>query len=66
MKPQDSVRPDERLAYTVDESALVAGLGRNSIYKLINEGVLPSRKVAGRRLVLREDLQAVLRGAKQA
>jgi hypothetical protein len=54
----------EKLAFTVDQACYAAGLGRNSIYDLMNAGTLPSRKVAGRRLILREDLLAVLRGAK--
>jgi len=64
MRPTDTIRPEERIAYTLDEACLVIGLGRNSIYNLINEGTLPSRKVAGRRLILREDLLAIARGAK--
>ena len=67
MKTQDGTRPEiyvDKLAYTVDQACWAAGLGRNSLYDLMNSGTLPSRRVAGRRLILREDLLAVLRGAK--
>ena len=67
MKTQDDTRPEihvDKLAYTVDQACWAAALGRNSLYDLMNAGTLPSRRVAGRRLILREDLLAVLRGAK--
>jgi excisionase family DNA binding protein len=57
------ITPEDRLAFTIDQSCQVTGLGRNSIYQLIGRGVLPSRKLGGRRLILREDLEAVLKSA---
>jgi excisionase family DNA binding protein len=54
------IRPDERLALRVNDAALMAGLGRSSIYKLIDNGRLRSTKVGGRRLILRESLQQLL------
>jgi excisionase family DNA binding protein len=68
MKSRDDARIEEvhsdKLAFTIDQACAAAGLGRNSIYDLMNSGTLPSRRVAGRRLILREDLLAVLRGGK--
>jgi excisionase family DNA binding protein len=54
------IRPDERLALRINDAALMAGLGRSTIYSLINDGKLRSTKVGGRRLVLRESLQELL------
>lgn len=59
-----NIAPDERLAMGVNTAAAISGLGRNSIYRLISDGILPSRKIAGRRLILREDLIAVLHGER--
>lgn len=46
----------ERIAYSVAEAATVSGLGRTTLYSLMREGVLPSRMIAGRRLIRRDDL----------
>jgi excisionase family DNA binding protein len=54
------IRPDERLALRINDAALMAGLGRSTIYSLINDGKLRSTKVGGRRLVLRASLQELL------
>jgi excisionase family DNA binding protein len=57
---QAIIRPDERLALRINDAALMAGLGRSTIYSLINDGKLRSTKVGGRRLVLRASLQELL------
>ncbi len=49
-----------KLAYRVDEAVRVSGLGRTTIYAAIKEGQLKAIKVAGRRLILRRDLEAFL------
>lgn len=49
-------------ALRINDAAGIAGLSRATINKLIYAGQLPSRVVAGRRLVLRTDLNAFLRG----
>ena len=41
----------EPLALRVNDAARVTGIGRTSLYELINEGKLKTGKVAGRRLV---------------
>ena len=55
-----NVQPEERLALRINDAVAVSGLSRSSLYNLINEGTLPSRKIAGRRLILREDLRRLL------
>lgn len=50
----------ERLAYSVAEVGEVTGLGRTTIYKLINQDALPSLKVGRRRLIKAEDVLKLL------
>ena len=55
-----------KLAYQIDEAARASGLGKTSLYKLISEGKLKAIKAAGRRLILRDDLEAYLRSCREA
>jgi excisionase family DNA binding protein len=57
---QTILRPDERLALRINDAVQVSGLSRSTIYKLLAAGTLRAVKVGGRRLILREDLQALL------
>jgi excisionase family DNA binding protein len=50
------------LAYSVREAAQISNLGRSTIYKLIAQGELRARKAYGRTLILRDDLEAFLKG----
>ena len=43
-----------------EEAAVVAGLGRTTVFKLIAEGALPARKVGKKTIVLRADLMRFL------
>lgn len=54
--------PIDKLAYHVDEASEASGVGRSKLYEEIKEGRLRSVKVGGRRLILHEDLVALLRG----
>lgn len=45
-----------RLAYRVDEAAVLLGISRTFIYRLIEKGDLKSFKLGRRRLVLKSDL----------
>lgn len=49
-------------AVRINDAVQLSGLSRSSLYSLMNEGKLPSRMVAGRRLILRADLVALLQG----
>lgn len=53
----------EKLAFQINEACLATGLGRTTIYDEIKAGRLKAVKCAGRRLILREDLEAFLKGA---
>ncbi len=55
-----------KIGYRVDEAVIVSGLSRATLYEQMTLGALKSRKVAGRRLILREDLEAFLRGQAQS
>ena len=48
----------ERIAVTVPEACKMLGLGRTTIYNLINEGKLKPRKSGNRTLFLVSDLHA--------
>ena len=48
------------LAVSVEEAALISGLGRTSIYGAVKSGALKARKAGRRTIVLKSDLQAWL------
>jgi excisionase family DNA binding protein len=53
------------LAYSLqDFGSLVGGISQRSVYNLIEAGDLKTVKIAGRRLVLKEDLDAFLARAR--
>ena len=54
----------ERLALRVNEAAAVTGLSRSTLYVLMRKGALRSVRVAGRRLIPRDALEALLQGGK--
>jgi excisionase family DNA binding protein len=60
--PQTS--PHNKIAYRIDEAVLASGLGRSTIYDEIKAGRLKSIKAAGRRLILRTDLESYLHGSE--
>lgn len=51
-----------RLAYPVDAASVMAGISRSRLYELMKDGQLRSVKRGGRRLILRNDLEAFLTG----
>lgn len=50
----------DRLAYTIPVACALGGFGKTTAYRLIETGELKSVKRAGRRLILRADLEAFL------
>ena len=50
-----------RAAYTIAETLALTGLGRDKLYRLINEGQLPAHKLGRRTLVVATDLEAFLK-----
>lgn len=65
--PTDAQREQyvEKLAYRINEVALALGIGRSSIYKEIAAGRLKAIKVAGRRLILKSDLEEYLAACRE-
>ncbi len=55
-----NISTQEKLAFRVNEAVAVSGLSRSTLYELLKAGKLRAVKVGGRRLILREDLQALL------
>jgi excisionase family DNA binding protein len=49
--------PPEKIALQMSEAAYVSGISRTRLYELIKDRTLPSVKAAGRRLILRSDLE---------
>lgn len=56
-KPQNTQSSVERLTYTVEEAAEMLGISRALAYR---KGVLPTVKIAGRRLVPKVALDRML------
>jgi excisionase family DNA binding protein len=65
-KLSDAANSHGKLAYQINEAAQASGLSRSTLYQLIKTGELKSVKAAGRRLVLRNDLEAFLASRRDA
>ena len=63
-KPQPI--PGEKLAFRIEEAVRASGLGRTTLYELIKTGQPKTIKAAGRRLVLKADLEAFLASCRDA
>ena len=55
-----NIPTQEKIALRVNETVAVSGLSRSTIYELLKAGKLRAVKIGGRRLILRESLQALL------
>ena len=51
---------EQRLAYSVDEAAIVTGLSRDLLYDQMRTGKLAYLKVGRRRIITRQHLEAFL------
>lgn len=58
-KTASSLHP-HALAYGVDEAARLVGVSRRTLYELINDKKLESKKLRGRRIVTRASLEKLL------
>ncbi len=52
------------IAYRVEEAARISGLSRSTLYALRAKGQLAFKRVAGRSLILRKDLEALIEGGQ--
>ena len=66
MASGDQVAPFDKLAFQINEAVRVTGLSRTTLYELIKTGQLKTIKAAGRRLVLKADLEAFLASCRDA
>jgi excisionase family DNA binding protein len=53
---------DNKVGYTIDEAADQAGICRSNIYKAMDAGKLPARKLGRRNIILHADLVKFLEG----
>ena len=58
--PTEPEPTDERLAYSVEETARLTGLSRDLLYDEMRRGNLPYLKVGRRRLITRHHLRQFL------
>ena len=58
-----SPQPIERRGFTINDAAAYLSIHRTSVYRLINKGELRLRKIGGRSIILRDDLDRLLEGA---
>ncbi len=56
----------DKLAFSVDEAAKAAGVGRTLTFQEIRDGNLIARKIGRRTIILREDLEAWLKSRPAA
>ncbi|MEW5964187.1 MAG: helix-turn-helix domain-containing protein [Pseudomonadota bacterium] len=61
-----STIPVQKLSFTVSEASAATGIGRTSLYMLIADGKLRAVKAAGRRLILKADLEDFLASCRDA
>jgi len=54
--------PTARRAFRIKDAVHTYGVGRTKLYGLMKEGKLATVKVGGRRLILRDALEALLQG----
>ena len=50
----------ERIALRIRDASILSGLSRSTLYELLKAGKLRAVKIGGRRLILRESLEALL------
>lgn len=63
MSPPTKIEPDtERIAYRPKEACKAASVGRSSLYVAIKQGTLKSHLHGRKRFIMRDDLQAWLKG----
>ena len=60
-----NISTENKITLRLDEAQAVSGLSRSTLYELIKNGRLRAVKVAGRRLIPRDALEALLLGDGQ-
>jgi excisionase family DNA binding protein len=57
-----NIGANERIALRIRDASIVSGLSRSTLYELLKDGKLRAVKIGGRRLILRDSLEALLLG----
>jgi excisionase family DNA binding protein len=55
-----SIAANERIALRINDASIVSGLSRSTLYELLKAGKIRAVKIGGRRLILRDSLEALL------
>jgi excisionase family DNA binding protein len=58
----NTICPNERIALRIRDASIVSGLSRSTLYELLKAGRIQAVKIGGRRLIVRESLEALLLG----
>lgn len=64
-KPVD-LPPGAKLAYTVDEAGPAMGVSRTTVFDMIRNGEVIAKKLRGRTIITRDELQRVIDQAPPA
>lgn len=43
--------PEQKLCYTINDTMAILRVSRPTLYRILNDGVIRSKKVGGRRLI---------------
>ncbi len=54
-----NIAANERIALRIRDASIVSGLSRSTLYELLKAGKLRAVKIGGRRLILRDSLEAL-------
>lgn len=57
-----TILPQDRLAYSIAEASRLTGLGRTTLYKMMDRGELQTRKIGRRRLISAQELVGLVNG----
>jgi excisionase family DNA binding protein len=57
-------RAEQRLVYSIVETAHALNLSRATLHRLLAEGKIASIKIGSRRLILRSSIEDLLRGGR--
>jgi len=60
-----NIPTQERIALRIRDASAVSGLSRSTLYELLKAGKLRAVKIGGRRLILRDSLEALLLGGAE-
>lgn len=63
---QMTIEPIKPFAFTIHDAVAYSGLSRSRLYTLIQSNELPSLQVGGRRMILRNELDAFFARLAQA